>query len=98
MMQSSAQVATERGGRYLGQLCSHFGHKLPTERSPDDSSGEIRFPFGLCRMSADAAGLTLRVEAEDSEALTRMEEVMERHLARFAFREPAAIAWVRAAA
>jgi hypothetical protein len=92
-MSSSARVQTGSARRYMVQLCRHFAHKLPA--SFDDDSGSLEFPFGVCAMKAGPRILQLTVEAAGGEDLGRMEQVVARHLERFAFREPLDIAWVR---
>ena len=91
MNHSIARVATERASIYLQQLCKHFAHKLPVEFTPE--RGEIRFSIGTCRLEAQGNVLTLRGEAADAATLTRLQEVVDRHLLRFAFRGPPKIAW-----
>jgi hypothetical protein len=91
MKHSIARIATDRAGNYLQQLCKHFAHKRPVEYSPD--KGEIRFEIGTCRLEAKEGILTLRAEAADGTGLAQLQEVVDRHLLRFAFREPPAIAW-----
>ncbi|MBR0682457.1 DUF2218 domain-containing protein [Roseomonas eburnea] len=94
MLRSEARVATASPRRYLGQLCKHFGHKVPA--SCDGRLGRIDFPFGPCELDASAEdALVLRVAAADDEALARLEHVVGSHLERFAFREALEIAWSR---
>lgn len=93
-MTSEARVATAVPRRYLGQLCKHFQHKLPV--TLEERHGRIEFPAGTCEMNApDEATLTLHVSAADEAALTRLEDVVARHLVRFAFREEPEIHWTR---
>jgi uncharacterized protein len=91
MPTSTARVATETPGRYLGQLCKHFEHKLPVAFTP--THGQISFDFGVCVLDAEAGTLVMRAEAEDAESLAKTQEVVARHLERFAFREPPQIVW-----
>jgi uncharacterized protein len=91
MPHSEARVALESPARYLGQLCKHFAHKLPV--TLEESQGSIAFPMGTCRLEAADGLLLLRAEAEDAEALERLQDVVARHLLRFAFRAPPAIEW-----
>ncbi len=93
MRASIADVATRAGGRYMVQLCKHFAHKLPA--SFDEKSGTLEFPFGACALRAEPEKLRLTVEAASDEDLGRMEDVIARHLERFAHKEPLQIAWVR---
>lgn len=96
-LSSEARVATTRPGRYLAQLCKHFQHKLPVTFT--DDRGHIAFPAGSCDLAAEpAAGvLVMRVAAGDGAALAKLEDVVARHLVRFAFREPPEIHWTRTA-
>jgi hypothetical protein len=93
-MQSQAIVQTANARRYLGQFCKHFSHKLPVALDPAMASGQVTFGAGLCRLSADEATLTMEVDAETTESLAVLRDVVERHLVRFAFREEIALAWV----
>jgi uncharacterized protein len=93
MLVSEARVATAMSRRYLAQLCKHFQHKLPA--SLTETYGRIEFPAGVCTLNADTDGLLLRVTASDEAALARLEEVITRHLGRFAFREMLEIHWRR---
>ncbi|MBQ1541899.1 DUF2218 domain-containing protein [Caulobacter sp. CCUG 60055] len=94
---SHAHIETERpGGRYLQQLCKHFAHKLPVEFTPD--LGRISFPTGVCYLAAEGSMLRLNVLARNEMELVQLEDVVARHLERFAFREPLAIQWVRTGA
>lgn len=97
LLSSEARVATAVPQRYLGQLCKHFRHKLPVELS--EHHGRIAFPAGACELDVPHGTelLVLRVTAENTETLARLEEVVASHLARFAFREALEVAWTRAA-
>ena len=91
MLQSEARVTTERASIYLQQLCKHFAHRLPVEFTPEQ--GQITFSVGTCRLAADSGVLTLRAEAEDEPRLAQLQGVIEKHLLRFAFRDPPEITW-----
>jgi hypothetical protein len=90
---SIARVATTSPARYMGQLCKHFVHKIPA--SYDAETGRIEFPFGLCELAVGPDLLVMSVSAADDESLGKMEDVIARHLERFAFREPPQITWKR---
>ena len=90
-VRSHAEIATPQAARYLTQLCKHFQHKLPV--TLEDGSGEISFSIGTCRLRADAAVLTLSLEAADAPHLDQLQDVVARHLLRFAFRESLHIDW-----
>jgi hypothetical protein len=82
-------------GRYLSQLCKHFEHKLPVTFDP--SHGRIDFSIGPCDLDAatDPETLIMRVTTTNLADLATLEDVVARHLKRFAFREPPEIAWTR---
>ncbi len=93
---SEARVATDLPRRYLGQLCKHFEHKLPVTYT--DLHGEIEFSSGRCVADAEAGHLVLRAEAKDEASLPGLQDVIARHLIRFAFREPLTVAWQKVTA
>jgi hypothetical protein len=92
-----ASVPTETPGRYIAQLCKHFAHKIPAEYDPptfEATRGRIEFPdAGVCALRAEAGSLEMELTAKDDETLHRLEGVVDRHLVRFAWREPPTIAW-----
>lgn len=92
-MTSVARVTTGSPARYMGQLCKHFAHKIPA--SFDADTGRIEFPFGLCELATAEDLLVMCVSAANDEDLARMEDVIARHLVRFAFREPPEVVWKR---
>jgi hypothetical protein len=94
MPTSIAHVQTELPRRYLGQLCKHFEHKLPV--TLEEARGHIAFSFGTCTLTTTDGTLVLQAEAADPESLARTEDVVARHLLRFAFRAPPEIVWLPA--
>jgi hypothetical protein len=88
---SVAHVPTGKARRYLSQLVRHFGHRLPTRLA--GAEGQIAFDLGRCELEARPELLVVAVSAADASALTRIEDVVARHLQRFAFREPLQVAW-----
>jgi uncharacterized protein len=92
---SEARVATAHAQRYMTQLCKHWGHKFPV--SYDAHHGAIELPAGGCTMEADAETLAVRVEAAEDTNLPRLEQVVEDHIKRFAFREELTFVWSRSA-
>ncbi len=90
-MNATAEIATPQAKRYLSQLCKHFQHKLPV--TLDDASGHIVFSIGDCHLLADDGRLTLSLQAPDEAQLLQLQDVVARHLLRFAFRETMDIVW-----
>jgi hypothetical protein len=66
--------------------------------SYDDTQGSIAFQAGLCRLAVEPDTLVMTVEAPDEAALPQLQDVVARHLLRFAFREPPEIVWMAASA
>ena len=93
MVIAEASVATPLARRYLGQLCKHFEHKRPV--TFDERQGRIEFGAGPCELWAEEGTLRLRVSAADADALAQLEDVVARHLVRFAFRDELTVAWNR---
>ena len=88
---SESRVRTERASRYLGQLCMHFEHKLPT--TYDKDHGRIAFDAGTCHLDVEEKVLVIRAEADDEVSLARLRGVVGSHLERFAFRDKPEILW-----
>jgi hypothetical protein len=91
MATSEAHIPTDLAPRYLGQLCKHFEHKRPVEYSRDH--GQITFDTGVCTLDATGTTLILHADAPDPENLDRLQNVVVRHLERFAFRNPIEVTW-----
>ena len=94
MMIAECRVETASASKYIAQLCKHFAHKITVEY--DATTGRADFPWGVCRMNAGDAALTLHCEAQDAEGLNRIKAVIEDHLGRFAWREKPALTWTDA--
>ncbi|WP_168073433.1 DUF2218 domain-containing protein [Caulobacter sp. SSI4214] len=84
-MESHARVITDKASRYMVQLAKHWSHKF--EVRYDETSAFFPLPLGTCRMNAHPDGLDITIEAINLEGLARLEDVVARHLDRFAFRE-----------
>jgi uncharacterized protein len=91
MMNSIARVPTNLPRRYMSQLCKHFEHKLPVTLG--EAEGRILFPMGVCALQATNDAILMTAEAADQEGLERLQDVVARHLVRFAFREPVEVVW-----
>lgn len=94
----TGRFSTPHGAKYLAQLCKHFGHKVPAEIDPDGSKGRVTFAMGEARMHADDAALFVTLTGADQAAIDQLQEVIDSHLQRFAFRETfTGIGWGAAA-
>jgi hypothetical protein len=90
-MNSTARVPTNLPRRYMSQLCKHFEHKLPVTLG--ETEAQIQFPMGVCALQATYDAIVMTAEAADQEGLERLQDVVARHLVRFAFREPMEVVW-----
>lgn len=91
---SQARVQTPKARNYLIQLCKHFAHKIPATFA--DNRGHIEFDGGVCELDAgDENALVLAVSTTGADKLAMLEDVVDRHLKRFAFKEELSVAWVR---
>lgn len=90
-MKSEAIIETQKAERYLKQLCKHFQHKVPA--GFDDQTGWIDLPMGCAELLASGQALKLSLTADTAEQMEKMEDVVQRHLERFAFREDLKIKW-----
>jgi len=90
-VQSTAIVATDRPERYIKELVSHMGHKSATELTQDGGSITIR--AGHCRLIARPGRIQMTATAPDTESLAAVEDVIARHLIRFATTDPLTVGW-----
>ena len=84
-MMSTAVVVIDRPARYGKQLASHLGHRSTVVETVD--GWELSNANGTAMILPNESWLELRVEAESSEALARLCDVLERHLRKFAAKE-----------
>jgi hypothetical protein len=89
---STARVVTDRADRYIKQLVSHMGHKVPAEIA-EDGRGTIGLRGGRCVLTAVPGHLDMLATAEDTEALAGVQDVITRHLVRFATQEELTVDW-----
>ncbi|WP_308406076.1 DUF2218 domain-containing protein [Streptomyces naphthomycinicus] len=89
---ATARVATDRPARYIRQLVSHMGHKASTALTPD-GRGTITVAAGSCTLTPAPDRLELTATAADAASLTLVQDVITRHLVRFATREELTVEW-----
>ncbi|WP_431898455.1 DUF2218 domain-containing protein [Nonomuraea sp. bgisy101] len=92
MPSSTAHVPTERPERYIKQLVSNLGNKATTELS-SDGRGTVTLRHGGCVLAPAGDHLRLIATAADTEALAGVQDVVTRHLLRFATREELRVEW-----
>lgn len=92
MLTARSDVNTDKANVYLKKFCRHFAHKLPTQFN--DNMGNVIFPFGDCKLTSQDSQLTFLVEAKSKEALAKMQDVVARHMERFAIRDGITLTWM----
>lgn len=91
---SIARVQTPKASNYLIQLCKHFGHKLKIDY--DRHHARIVYNDRICELDVQNDDtLVLTMTAPDYDQLCAIEDMVARHLQRFAFKENLAVRWVR---
>ena len=104
MHSAAADVPTPHASKYLQQLCKHWQHNLAvvftaehgTVTFPRDARGADWAGDALVTFDAGPDALSVRIDASSDAHLEAMQEVVARHLDRFAFREaPLAFDWQR---
>lgn len=91
---SSATVATGRPGRYGKQLVAHLSRRSPGSWDDQTGTGVIRFDGGTARLASTSTALTLQLTTSP-ELVDRLEDVLGRHLVRFATRDTLDVQWQR---
>ncbi len=97
-VQSHARIATlpNKARTYMIQMCKHFGHKV--EATFDDVHGRIALGEHVCDLEVSAPDvLRISLTANSETGLHAIEDVVDRHLRRFAFKEELTIQWVEGA-
>lgn len=88
--------ATPNASKYLQQLCKHFAHK--TEVDFTETEGAITFGLGIARLRATDSLLTCAFDLTNAEDAEKAHHIIDKHLARFAFREEfTAMDWTKPA-
>lgn len=81
-MFSAADVVIDRPERYGKQLASHLGHKVAV--ADLDNGWALTIGEGTGRILPGDEILRLEAEADNAELLARIQDVLERHLRKFA--------------
>ncbi|GAA3153049.1 DUF2218 domain-containing protein [Nonomuraea roseoviolacea] len=89
---STAHVATDRPARYVKQLISHLGHKATAEVT-GAGRGTVTFRDGACSLVSRRGELVLIAAAAELDALAGVQDVVARHLVRFATEEELHVEW-----
>jgi hypothetical protein len=92
MPSSYATVRTGRPERYIKQLVSHLGHRISTDLA-DDGTGTVVMDGGRCTLTPADGSIEMAALADDDETLSRLEDVVGRHLIRFGGEGELEVTW-----
>jgi hypothetical protein len=96
MPTSTAVVPTDVPSRYAKQLVEHLGRKNVVQEVPGSPHARrLVFAYGIGVVRPETARLVLDASAPDDEALSRVEDVLSRHLERFGQRNELVVTWQR---
>jgi hypothetical protein len=87
----TATIETTKAERLMKALCNHFARKIQAGYEGD--KGYVQFQDGRCELVATDNSLTLQVEADHAEQLSRLKQVVTDHLLRFAPGEDLQVNW-----
>jgi caffeoyl-CoA O-methyltransferase len=93
MAESSAKLIIDRPERYAKQLASHIGHKA---QGAEEIDGKTHITFGFGATGTIAVGdgaVLLTATANEEEAMSKAQDVLGRHLLKFAKLEDQTLDW-----
>jgi hypothetical protein len=90
---ASADVVTDAPARYAKQLASHLGRRAEVREESDGT--RLVLGTSSCLLVVGDGVLTLRAEADSTEDLDRVTDVVGSHLERFGQRNELVVAWQR---
>lgn len=91
MIRRQGRVAIAEPSRHLQRLCYHFQRKI--EVSYDAHQGRATFPWGSCLLQADSHRLHFDCRAPDTDALARVQAVIDAHVELFSRKQPVLVDW-----
>ena len=75
----------------MKRLAKHFEHRVAVEFQ--ERSASVAFPGAPCALQAGDTHLDIRIEAQDAATLTRLQEVVAKHLKQVASKETFEVEW-----
>lgn len=94
---STGTVATDRPARYGKQLTTHLSRRHGGAWDEETATGWIDLGDGRAELTTADGVLTISLTGPDEATAARIEEVVERHLLRFATHDELAVQWSRSA-
>jgi hypothetical protein len=75
----------------MNRLAKHFEHRVTVQRQ--ERSASVAFQNAPCSMQASDTHLDIRIEAEDDATLTRIQDIVTKHLKQVASQETFEVGW-----
>jgi len=75
----------------MNRLAKHFEHRVTVVR--DERSASVAFQDAPCTMQASDTHLDITIEAADPATLTRLQDVVAKHLKQVASQETFDVEW-----
>lgn len=88
---ATTHVAIATPPRYMKRLAKHFEHRVTVECRERNAS--VAFPNAPCTLQASETHLDIRIETDDAAVLTRLQEVVTKHLKQVASQETFEVEW-----
>lgn len=111
MPSAQTRISTDRASRYLTQLCEHLNHLGHNPRrhagtrsghGPDvqrvewnETHGVIEFPFGTCDLTATEDALTIRLTADEPDALRHLQDMITARVETIGRRDDLEVTWLK---
>lgn len=91
MVITEATVGLDQPGKMLLRLCKHFEHKLKVTYS--DTQAQMEFIIGACDAQVNDGALHFVCRSNKKNENDELQNVIERHLVRFAHKEDVSFDW-----
>lgn len=91
MLQSETILQAGSPASAIARLCKHFSHKIPADW--DEHGARLQFPTGDCEMTAGDASVHVLCRAADEAALTKLQQVLDRHIPKLLWRDEQTVVW-----
>ena len=90
-MIQEATIQTDKAERIMKTVCNHFARK--TTASYEGNKGYVEFGDGKCEITVTSNTMLLQLSADNVDNLSRVQNVVVKHLLRFAPGENLQINW-----
>jgi uncharacterized protein len=91
MLEIVSDVRIPTPAKYALRLAKHFEHRVTVQR--EQQPYRVEFPDAPCEIRFSDELLHIHIQANSSETLARVRDVVERHLKQVAAQETFDVAW-----